>query len=493
MPTNYIIVIDAGSSASRVHIFSYAPGPPFTIETPFSPKKSKPGLATYAENPKRLGKSHLKKLIRYAAHSIPKDLHSHTPILLHATAGLRLLSQSQTDALLKTTCSYIRDHSSFFLPNCTSQISLIDGPTEAALAWIGANYAGTLHKAPLLAMGGASAQIAFDPTPFSENPLLSKNDSVYTTKLLLEDNAITTLPLVAKSFLGYGVNEIRKKLFLKLGDSNENPCAPRGVDTLLDDGEVKYETHEKTKTHEKIKTKTHDKIKTRGKSKTHEPILPGSNNYSACYNTVRPFANSLPSYPFLFSQNSSIIPVSKYSDTIQKLLPNSSSISGPLLRNSTELVCNSQNSDPDLCFRAVWTLSSLEALGLPDSPVPIAAPAFHAAWPLGRALLYAAAEQAAAPPDSGITAPVSHTVFGAPSTPRPPLPSSRHAPRVAGVLAFVLILLVAVYLLLGTARRARLWKAVWTNRFAKNGYSRVELGNENDVELGELDLNHENR
>lgn len=165
------------------------------------------------QNPKRLGKSHLKKLLRYAAHSIPKDLHSHTPILLHATAGLRLLPQSQTDTLLTTACSYIRDHSSFFLPNCTSQISLIDGPTEAALAWIGANYAGSLHNAPLLAMGGASAQIAFDPTPFSENPLLSKNDSVYTTKLLLENNAVTTLPLVAKSFLRFGVNEIRKSWF----------------------------------------------------------------------------------------------------------------------------------------------------------------------------------------------------------------------------------------------------------------------------------------
>lgn len=59
----------------------------------------KPGLSSYADNPK-VGAESLIPLLDQAKQFIPQDAWSSTPISLKATAGLRLLPKEKADAIL---------------------------------------------------------------------------------------------------------------------------------------------------------------------------------------------------------------------------------------------------------------------------------------------------------------------------------------------------------------------------------------------------------
>ena len=88
----YFIVIDAGSSGCRVHVFSVkwtgaADGLP-TVAFPAPKMKTNPGLSDFEENPDEAGAS-LAPLMKFAFENIPREKHASTPVRLAATAGLR--------------------------------------------------------------------------------------------------------------------------------------------------------------------------------------------------------------------------------------------------------------------------------------------------------------------------------------------------------------------------------------------------------------------
>ena len=88
--TYYAIVIDAGSSGSRVHAFKFnrnKGGSELDIDY-F--KQLKPGLSSYGDDAESAAKS-LKPLLDYAVSNIPASRHQETPIIVRATAGLRML------------------------------------------------------------------------------------------------------------------------------------------------------------------------------------------------------------------------------------------------------------------------------------------------------------------------------------------------------------------------------------------------------------------
>ena len=91
---SYAAIIDAGSSGSRVHVFRFGKlgsisGPLYILPRDKS-MKVKPGLSSYAASPEAAGPS-LKGLIDFMKIEVPKEVWAVTPVVLKATAGLRLL------------------------------------------------------------------------------------------------------------------------------------------------------------------------------------------------------------------------------------------------------------------------------------------------------------------------------------------------------------------------------------------------------------------
>ncbi|KAJ8700432.1 Golgi apyrase [Pleurotus ostreatus] len=103
------IVVDAGSSGSRLQIYSWTDprlvqsekGTRIPNSLPKVDKGTKdgegwvsriqPGISSHADDPETVA-LHLAPLLNHARETIPPSLHHETPLFLLATAGMRLLS-----------------------------------------------------------------------------------------------------------------------------------------------------------------------------------------------------------------------------------------------------------------------------------------------------------------------------------------------------------------------------------------------------------------
>ena len=115
----YGIVFDAGSSGSRIHVYSWrvgggGPKDAFDLIGDDLLKK-KPGLSAYKEKTAEAGSS-LTELLNHARAKIPAALHAETPIFLMATAGLRMVGEKAKDEILASVCAELS--SSGFLFRC---------------------------------------------------------------------------------------------------------------------------------------------------------------------------------------------------------------------------------------------------------------------------------------------------------------------------------------------------------------------------------------
>ncbi|CAG8676613.1 9481_t:CDS:2, partial [Funneliformis caledonium] len=257
---NFGIVIDAGSSGSRVQIYSWKEhgfvrqvknagelhilpaierGDEFGLKWQF---KVEPGISTFATNPTEVGELHLKKLLDFALQVVPLNEISQTPVYLLATAGMRLLPSSQQQAILQNACDYIMFNYVFKIGKCSDHVQVISGEWEGIYGWIAVNYlmsgfendGGKEHiiqsrqKNDLgnfdddynsekikhtttfgfLDMGGASTQIAFEP-----NSLESKKHADDLTKVTLYtlDGEKVEYNVFVTTFLGFGTNEARRR------------------------------------------------------------------------------------------------------------------------------------------------------------------------------------------------------------------------------------------------------------------------------------------
>lgn len=141
----YLILLDAGSTGTRVHIFKYGKtdSTGYTkIHLPEPKLKVEPGLSFYASNPASAAAS-LQPLLNFAYKHVPPEHRRRTPIKLMATAGLRLLPTHASQQILQQ-CSALLSASQFmFQPGWAEVIS---GQYEGVFAWTAVNYAaGTLQ------------------------------------------------------------------------------------------------------------------------------------------------------------------------------------------------------------------------------------------------------------------------------------------------------------------------------------------------------------
>ncbi|GIL42985.1 hypothetical protein Vafri_787 [Volvox africanus] len=185
----YAVYIDGGSSGTRVRVFRYhtAKWPSYVALMLPEPSHSvEPGLSAYAIQPEKAAAS-LAPLLEFAYEHVPPDLWHRTPVRLLATAGLRLLSLNEQQAILGA-CQHLLVASHFrFQP---AWATVIDGEMEGLLGWAAVNYiTGALQEASghaihsrkevidpsqlftgLLEMGGASMQITFLPPASARLP-----------------------------------------------------------------------------------------------------------------------------------------------------------------------------------------------------------------------------------------------------------------------------------------------------------------------------------
>ena len=133
---------------------------------------------------------------------------------------MRLLPQSQQAAILSETCTYLKQSYNFRLTDCTNNIRIITGEEEGLYGWIAVNYLmdgfdkhehahkGEPHSSTygFLDMGGASTQIAFEP---SESEQVKHADNLLKVNMKLLSGKEVTHPVFVTTFLGFGTNQAR--------------------------------------------------------------------------------------------------------------------------------------------------------------------------------------------------------------------------------------------------------------------------------------------
>eukprot|EP00419_Tripos_fusus_P030639 CAMPEP_0172783480 /NCGR_PEP_ID=MMETSP1074-20121228/204455_1 /TAXON_ID=2916 /ORGANISM="Ceratium fusus, Strain PA161109" /LENGTH=586 /DNA_ID=CAMNT_0013620469 /DNA_START=16 /DNA_END=1778 /DNA_ORIENTATION=+ len=250
-PSNQVIVLDAGSSGTRVHVFNILPlasgqhVPLFDLSVHDSQTlKLKPGLSHFGSHNDLAGaEQSVKQLLEFARRFVQEPRRSSTPVLLKATAGLRALPKQQADALLERIRILLARSGFEFQPGWAD---IIKGREEAGLAWVAANFLGgtfgnkdqpQAKSMGIIELGGGSMQVVFQVD--ASEQVSSQDKFVFTTARRTEYH------LYAHSYLGFGLDYAQKALRLSMPPpKNMDPCYPVGyvrqADGLFVQGRLKW-------------------------------------------------------------------------------------------------------------------------------------------------------------------------------------------------------------------------------------------------------------
>ena len=260
----YGIIIDAGSSGSRIHIFKWKKNDVLNTITEISRKKITPGIShyiTYDEPGISAGNS-LNGLLKYAEEFIPKALYKSTRLSLKATAGMRLLKRSdQLKILLGVTTRLTKSKFQFQVGNA----KVVSGINEALFAWTTVNIAKNIInnisviKKPeyknmeksygIIELGGGSSHIVQPSFQIYE-----ERSGLKHLKILYGEQRLPFC-LFAISRLHFGLHrayELLIEFFMKTAYIKENgngdtfPCAFEGDPKLLEDFDHDKRIHAKS-------------------------------------------------------------------------------------------------------------------------------------------------------------------------------------------------------------------------------------------------------
>lgn len=205
----YVVMIDAGSTGSRVHIYSFdlCYSPPKLLNEEF--KMLDPGLSSFDTDAVGAAKS-LDPLLDLAMETVPKDKRSCTPVAVKATAGLRKLGTEKSEKILKEVRRHLEEDYPFAVVEGDG-VSVMDGSDEGVYAWITTNYllgnigsAEELPTAAVFDLGGGSTQIVFEP---KNGEKMLEGEHKY--EIAFGGRKFT---LYQYSHLGYGLMEARNKV-----------------------------------------------------------------------------------------------------------------------------------------------------------------------------------------------------------------------------------------------------------------------------------------
>lgn len=239
----YAVVIDAGSTGSRIHVFTFEPregGALRLLKDDF--QAIKPGLSSYKDDPKAAAAS-LKELLAVAMKAVPESAREKTSVELRATAGLRLLPGESAQNILEE-CSNLLGEYPFKFDD--SSVSIMDGADEGAYQWLTMNYllgnladadgnGGDVHTVAAVDLGGGSVQLAYQVVPEHVD---SAPDG-YVTKLKAMGNSFD---VYTRSHLGHGLMAARAAILnVTSGSDSGSPCVHGGHDGEYAYAGKKYE------------------------------------------------------------------------------------------------------------------------------------------------------------------------------------------------------------------------------------------------------------
>lgn len=230
----YAIVIDGGSTGTRIHVFEYKVKDG-NLVFDFGKSESmkvNPGLSAYEEDPEK-AESAMGELVEFGKSRVPKEYWGNTEIRLMATAGLRMLKIDVQRKILEV-CRRVLRHSGFRFQD--DWASVISGSDEGVYAWVVANFAlGTLGGDPqettgIIELGGASAQVTFvsnEPLPSEFARTIKYGNSTYNlySHSLLQFGQNVAFDLLRESFIARDPQLVT--YFTESGKPLD-PCTPRG-------------------------------------------------------------------------------------------------------------------------------------------------------------------------------------------------------------------------------------------------------------------------
>lgn len=222
----YVIMIDAGSTGSRIHVYKFnncGPTPELENEEFKMTEKSVGGLSKYKDDPIAAAKT-LDDLMAVAMKTVPDKLKGCTPIAVKATAGLRMIGPEPSEKILETVRNHLeKDYPFPVVSKEENGVAIMDGSDEGVYAWITVNYLlgkiGGPDQSPTAAifdLGGGSTQIVFEPT-FKEAAnggmpeKLAEGDHKYSLAF-----GGRKFELYQHSHLGYGLMAARNSIHVTL-------------------------------------------------------------------------------------------------------------------------------------------------------------------------------------------------------------------------------------------------------------------------------------
>ncbi|XP_077408914.1 ectonucleoside triphosphate diphosphohydrolase 5 [Vanacampus margaritifer] len=222
----YAVMFDAGSTGTRIHVYAFvhtqADALPILDNETFH--SVKPGLSAHVHAPETAAHS-VRTLLKVAKSAVPPSQWKNTPVMLRATAGLRLMSPDKAQALLSQV-QHVFDDSPFLVPD--NSLGIMDGTSEGILAWVTVNFlSGHLHALTeqtvgILDLGGASTQITF--LPKRADCSVEKDDVVRV------DMFNSSFHLNTHSYLGNGLMAARLSTLRARSVSSavfKSPCLPK--------------------------------------------------------------------------------------------------------------------------------------------------------------------------------------------------------------------------------------------------------------------------
>ncbi|XP_071946776.1 ectonucleoside triphosphate diphosphohydrolase 3-like [Antedon mediterranea] len=250
----YGIVFDAGSSHTNLFVYQW-PGEKENgtgnVEERGMCRADGSGISSYTDTPRLAGPSLEECLDSTALRLVPQKRQQETPVFLGATAGMRLLDETDpdtSDAILDSVRQTIASYPFNFTDD---QARIITGEEEGTYGWITTNI--LLHSfvdgssferhvrslifsenamptVGALDLGGASTQISFIPEVPEALPV---GDSQHL-RLYGSDYVVYT-----HSYLCYGKNEARRQFYASLVENANyseevtNPCGALGLNESM--------------------------------------------------------------------------------------------------------------------------------------------------------------------------------------------------------------------------------------------------------------------
>lgn len=228
----YGVIIDAGSTGSRVLAFefhkAYLDGRLMLDNELF--RELKPGLSSLTPE---IGVEQISKLLDEAKHFIPSVYWSSTPLALKATAGLRLLGSSQSDAILEAIRElFVR---SGFSVDSEHSVEIMDGTDEGIFSWFTVNYlSGRLtskNTAAALDLGGGSTQITYELQEFQP----SYKNYIHSVPILHSEVNVFT-----NSYLNLGLMAARHAVITYKGAENQTSFESECVNPIVKEKPFAY-------------------------------------------------------------------------------------------------------------------------------------------------------------------------------------------------------------------------------------------------------------